>query len=90
MSTILARKNASVPAQVRRTGKVTDFLDDIQEGTESNVFAAPADSNIKERRMGRQGSRKAFYRNPQVSIISHCNLRNVLKTGLSHTANSKT
>lgn len=49
MSTILARKNASVPAQVRRTGKVTDFLDDIREGTESNVFAAPADSNIKER-----------------------------------------
>lgn len=37
----------SVPSLVRATGKVTDFPDDLQEGTESNVFAAPADSRIK-------------------------------------------
>lgn len=75
----------SVPSQVRATGKVTDFPDSIQGGMESNVFAAAADSRIKERLVGRQESRKAFCRNPQYQSLATATWVKLLKTGLSHT-----
>lgn len=49
----------------QRTGKVTDFPDHIQEGIESNLFAAPATSRREEQVMGRQNLRKALCTNHQ-------------------------